>query len=533
VVGAVCLLALPATAAAQRDVFVDAFIALHSALPGTYGDEGSQIASEFSRLTAALAAWERAAATAETELKTRAATPGELALHYVEQQQFDAAIRAMQAAIAADPARASLYLFQGQLLEFTGRTAEAIAAFAEAREVDPGDPLAAYFAATRSSVRSPSDGPANLEPFIATLLAAADRRGTLPPRPFADLRLIRDLSAQAPAFAPAAYVEAFSAFSARRFGDAIKQLRASIAVDPLITDPAARSKGVLAGVAALRAKNGTGALALLENAVRSAPESSETHRVLGIVYRALGRLPEAIAQFERAVRLQPDDERAHLALGTTLAEAGRREEAERELRNTIKALPASGAARWALADILDKQSQGAEALQLLQAADALPIVAGRVHLLWRIAEVAHAYNRDSDHVIAVVSKMARLAPNNARAYKDLGLAYYRAGRDDEAAIELQMMALLGHEDGEALGAMGQIHLNAGRLERALSSLRRAVALAPTLAQARYVLARTLQRLGRIDEANRELAEFDKLRAARFDTQRREFESEMLSKGTGQ
>jgi len=305
------LLLLPATAAAQKDAFIDAFVAMHSALRGTYGDEGPQVRSEFSRLSAALTAWDRAAADAETELKRRAATPGEFALHYVEHQQFDAAVRAMQAAIAEEPARASLYLFQGQLLEATGRAADAIAAFEKARLLEPGDPLAAYFVATRST--------GDMAPLVTTLLAAVDRSRTLT-RPFADLPLIRDLSAKTPQFAPAAYVEAFTAFSARRFRDALDQLRASIARDPLITDPAARSKTLLAGVAALRAKNGPEAVALLENAVTASPESSESRRVLGIVYRAMGRLPESIAQFERAVRLRPDDERVRVALGTTLSE---------------------------------------------------------------------------------------------------------------------------------------------------------------------------------------------------------------------
>ena len=529
VIGAVCLLLLPATAPAQKNVFVDAFIALHSALPGAYGDEGSQVTSEFSRLTAALAAWDRAAAAAEAELKKRAATPGEFALHYVEHQQFDAAIRVMQAAIAAEPARASLYLFQGQLLEATGRTAGAISAFAKARQLDPNDPLAAYFVATRPSTDAAVDSPLDMAPLVTTLLAAADRPRALT-RPFADPALIRDLSAKTPQFAPAAYVEAFRAFGARRFRDALEQLRAAMARDPLLSDPASQSQELRAGVAALRAKDGAEAVARLEAAVQSMPGSSEAHRVLGVAYRAVGRLPESLTHFERAVRLRPDDGRARIALGMTLAEAGRLEDAERELRDTISTLPASGAARWELAGILDKQNRGTEALQLLEDAAALPIVAGRAHLLWRIAEVAHAYKRDSDHVIAVVSQMARLIPNDAGAHKDLGLAYYRAGRDDEAAIELLMTSLLGHEEVEMLGALGQIHLNAGRLERAESALRRAMALDPTRAQVRYVLGRTLQRLSRHAEADEQLVAFDKLRAKTLEEQRLKFETETSASG---
>ncbi len=523
---AASLLAVPATAAAQKDTFVDAFVALHSALPGTYGDEGAQITSEFARLVSARDAWDRSASAAETELKKRGASPGEFALHYVDQQQLESAIDAMNVAIAAEPARASLHLFKGQLLEATGRLRDAQAAYQRARQLDPDEPLAAYFVATRSSTGSPGDSAPTLGPLIATLLAASDRRHALGTHPFAELALVRDLSAPSPAFAPAAYVDAFTAFAARRFREAIDLFRTAIARDPLITDPAARSKALLAGIAALRAKNGSEAVALLEAAVAAAPESSESRRVLGIALRAMGRLPESIAQFEIAVRIRPDDERARLGLGTTLAEAGKLEDAERELRDAIRTIPASGAARWALVDVLEKQSRGTEAVRLLQDAAALPIVAGRAHLLWRMAEMAHAYQRDLNRVITLVREMARLVPNDPKGYKDLGLAYYRAGREDEAAVELQLMSLLGLEDGETLGAMGQIHLNAGRLDRAVSTLRRAVALDPTRTQSRYVLARTLQRLGRDEEAKQELAEFDKLRATIFDEQRRKFEKEI-------
>ncbi len=513
------ILVLPVTAAAQKDVFVDAFIALHSALHGTYGDEGPLITAEFRRLGAALDAWDRSAAAAEAELKKRAASSGEFALHYIDQQRPAAALEATNSAIAAEPSRASLYVFQGQLLEAVGRAADAHSAFSRARQLDPADPVAAYLVATRSSSNA-----VDLQSIVATLIAAGDRRA-LTPRPFADLALIRDMSAKSPEFAPAAYVDAFTAFGARRFREALDAYRNVMARDPLITDPAAQSKALLDGVAALRARNGDAAVARLEAVVASWPKSSESHRVLGIVYRAVARLPESIEQFEMAVRLRPDDERARVAWGSALAEAGRLEDAERELRATIKMLPSSGEARWLLAELLDRQSRGTEAIALLEEATSLPVVAGRAYLLLRIAEVAHAYRRDFDRVVSLESQIVRLLPNEANGHKDLGLAYYRAGRDDEAAIELLMMGLLGKEDGEALGALGQIHFYAGRLDRAEATLRRAVALEPTLAQARYVLAQTLQRLGRNTEADEQLAAFEKLREDRFDEQRRKFEND--------
>lgn len=517
IAAAVILIVLSAKPAlAQKDVFVDAFIRLHSALSGTYGDEGPRIAAEFARMEAALTTWNRTGAAAALELKKRAATAGEFVLHFVDHQQLEAAIEATSAAIAAEPARTSLVVFQGQLFEATGRTAEARSAFARARQMDPDDPLAAYFAATRAN------GGVDLPALVGTLMTAVDRR-QVATRPFADLALIEDQAAKIPALTPAAYVPAFAAFSARRYREAVEEFRTVIARDPLLTDPAVESSAFVAAAAAMRATNGAAAVTMLEAAVKLAPESSESRRALGNAYRAVDRLAEAIVQFEIAVRLRPDDERSRVALGTTLAQADRLEDAERELRATVRTLPTSATARWALADVFDRQRRGLEALTQLEEAATLPIVAGRVHLLRRFAETTHLYAQDLGRFISLVSQMARLAPNDASGHRDLGLAYHRAGRDDEGAIELLLLVLMGREDGETLGALGQIHFNAGRFARAESVLRRAAALDPKRAQVRYVLAQTLQQLGRHMEAEDALAEFDKLRVAALDEQRRRFE----------
>jgi tetratricopeptide (TPR) repeat protein len=437
----------------------------------------------------------------------------------VDQLRFEAAIESMSSAIAAEPARGSLHAFQGQLLEAVGRRSEARAAFVTAHKLDPQDPVAAYLFATRSNGEAALDW----RPIVATLLEADERRQALPSHPFVDLALVRDLSAQMPQFAPARYAGAFGAFAGRRFHESLDLFRELIAQDPLIADMAAQTKDLLAGAAALRDGNTAAAVMLLESAVAMLPESSEAHRVLGVAYRRAGTLDKAVAQFEIAMRIRPDDERSRVALGTTLAEAGKLADAERELTATLGVLRSSGAARWALADVLEKQSRGTEAVARLEEAAALPVVAGRVHLLWRIAQIAHAYHRDVDYVVKITTERARLVPNEPHAHKDLGLAYYRGGRDDEAVVELLMTVLLGHEDAELLGAIGEIHFNAGRLERAEAALRRAAALDPNRIQVRYVLARTLQQLGHTKEAVEHFAAYEKLRSIEFEQQRVQFE----------
>jgi tetratricopeptide (TPR) repeat protein len=199
------------------------------------------------------------------------------------------------------------------------------------------------------------------------------------------------------------------------------------------------------------------------------------------------------------------------------------DEAERALRATLEMFPASGDARWALAEAYERLDRPMDAIATLEDATRLTIVAGRSSLYWRIAELAHAYQRDNARVIPMVSRRTWLLLNDARAHTDMGMVYYRAGRMDEAMIELLMSSLLGYTDATMLSAMGQIHLGSGRLDLAETATRRAITLDPELPQPRYVLGRTLMRLGKNDEGMEQLTTFKRLQAAVFQMQWRIFE----------
>ena len=515
-------LALPVGAAAQKSAFIDAFIDFHSALYGTYGDEGPQVTRALDRMGASLDAWERAG---EQDVARAGATPADLAVAYADRLRLDDAATAIRAAIAADPRRPAFHIFHGLLEHARGHAAPARRAFETARALDPADPIAAYLVAA-SMTGEP--GSADLTALVATIMAAANAGAPPRARPFATFALVNDLSSKTPMFAPPLYAAGFDAFATGRLREALEQFRAAAAQDPLVTDAAAVSPPLLAGVRALREKRGAEAIRQLEGAVAALPGSPLAHRVLGVVYRASNRLPDAITQFEMAARLGDRTGRARVALGGTLAEAGRLLDAERVLRETIAALPSSGDARWALADVYERLDRGHDAETALEPATSLTVVAGKAQLYWRIAQLAHLYRRDYARVIDLTAQRAWLLLNEPHAHKDLGMAHYRAGREDAALVELLMATLLGLEDGEMLGAIGQLHLAAERLDLAERTLRRAVALAPDLPHPHYALGMTLRRLDKLKEADVELATFKRLQAAALDKQRREFESALAS-----
>lgn len=520
--GLLAVLAMPSAAAAQKDPFVDALIAFRTALAGTYGDEGPQVTARLDEMEARLAEWDRATAAAEADLRAQLQRAGgeealrlrtTLASLLLERGRLAEARAEIDAAIAIDPKRAAFHLFRGLINDAMDARDTAAEDYRRAWALDPADPIKGYLLLDRAA-------PADAQPQIDALIAA--QPSAHGPASFISLALVEDNAADWPVFAPAAYADGFRLIAERRYPEAVASFRAAAARDPLVAAAAAGHERAVQGVAGLRQKQFAAAVTHLDAAVAEASGSSEIHRLLGIAHGAAGKQAESVEHLETAVRLAPDDERSRVALGRALMKAGEWERAERALREAIAALPQSAEARWALADLLEQRDRGGDAIPVLEAATALPMLAGRGQLLWRLAELLHRH-QDFDAVARVLAERVRLNANDAKAHKDVGLAQMRRGARQEALVELTMALLLGGEDGETLATIGQIHLDAGRYDAAEPVLRRAVALAPELPQARFALGTTLVRLGRGEEGRAELAEFQRLRSAALEDQRRTFE----------
>src|SRR5690349_13862110 len=117
------LLLRPVGAAAQKSAFIDAFIEFHSALPGTYGDEGQRVTAALDRMASSLDVWERSSSAAEQSLSARTGTTAaDFALLHVDAQQLDIAIDDIRRAIEVEPERQSYYVLQGLLQRATGHT---------------------------------------------------------------------------------------------------------------------------------------------------------------------------------------------------------------------------------------------------------------------------------------------------------------------------------------------------------------------------------------------------------------------------
>lgn len=134
---------------------------------------------------------------------------------------------------------------------------------------------------------------------------------------------------------------------------------------------------------------------LWRDALAKNPDSAMVHTNLGDLLQRQGRLNEAYGHFDRAVTLAPDRSLPALKLGILLYRVGRRDEAVAHLRKAVQLSPASARALTSLGAILTDHGDPREALAYLKKAVALDPKTGAMH-----------YN--------------------------LGRAYWRLGRRDEA-----------------------------------------------------------------------------------------------------
>jgi tetratricopeptide (TPR) repeat protein len=530
------VLAVPSTAAAQRDGFLAAWVAFYQTLPGAYGDEGPQLAAQLEKMTAALAGWDREIRDAESQLRPRlkgadANTALEvhaiLAALYLDRSRFDDALREFEAAISIAPTRAAFHRYKGLIYLATARPADAAEAFRSAWRLEPADPQNAYrLIAHRSNAATRQEIEQALATFVAieTDLIRRARPPSTPP--FRTTQAIDDESGGAMGFVPPPYARGFSLLQHGQYDEGLVALRAAVQADPLVADAASRSEPMAQGSTALRQGQIDAAVERFETAVAGAAGSSEAHRLLGTAYGVRGDIANSVRHLRDAVKSNPRDERAWTALARTLEDTGERAEAAAALRAGIDALPDSAALRWRLRS-LNRERIDESDLALLAVADSLVLFAGKGALLGQLAAMSQGH-LDYDQAVKLHELRVALTPNSAAAHQTLGRAYIEQGREEDGFAELVTALLLDPLDAATLTALGQLHLAAGRTPRALAALERALALDAGNSQALNALGNALIRAGRTEEGQRRLEESVRRQAQDVEDQRSRRTAAMLT-----
>jgi tetratricopeptide (TPR) repeat protein len=284
------------------------------------------------------------------------------------------------------------------------------------------------------------------------------------------------------------------------------------------------------------------AIAGFREALRKDPNLYGAWQDLGLAYVKLNRWTEAVEAFAELAKRQQDSVDAAYLHGLALYNDKKISEAEVEARRALRLNPAFADAHTLLGIILSSNSTSyAEAVDSLTQAVALApenfdaiFYLGRVQYLLR--DYANSYKNleialklnpknvetrfflgtvlealgDSEKALTEYQGIVKLDQKSFYGQLGLGALLLKQGKVDEAVKALDSALALNKDSFEANWTAGRAYMLQEKFAVALNLLEKAVSLQPNRTDARYQLAITLRRLGRIQDATREFALVDKL-----------------------
>jgi tetratricopeptide (TPR) repeat protein len=271
---------------------------------------------------------------------------------------------------------------------------------------------------------------------------------------------------------------------------------------------AARAMNALV-MALAAAGRGAEAVARAEAWVAAKPGDAERFFTLGLA-RSEQDVDAALQTLRLVIDRRPDHALAHYNVALLLKRIDRIEDAVASARRAT-ALDGRPEAYLALASLYVQQGDFVRAEGALEAA----LAADRRSVeAWLMLGSVRKARGDLSRAIGAVRRAIALRPDAWGGYATLATLLARAG--DEAGARQASADAEGRRSREqreraavVMTAVGVARLDAGQTEAARERFTAAIAAADTYAPAHYHLGRTLQRLGRLDEAR--LA-FDRARA---------------------
>ena len=436
-----------------------------------------------------------------------------LARLFSGQGRYDEAEAVAQQIATLRPDVSAVAILTGDLLRARGRLAEALAAYGQAVQLTPDDALAnsrvgdmllstgrleeARAAYEIALSTAPNDRNSRLG--MARTLTQQQANPETTARGEADLARARSLLEALLAASPddsAAQLALGDTLLAQ--GAADEAVAAYQAV--LVQQP--DNVGVIDSLAQalLAAGSPDDALASYQAAIDAAETDAERARwqlALASTLRSLERLDEAEQAYLAAQQLAPDDTTAGLALGNLYLTQDRADEAVAVFQQLGDLDPNDARISLALGTAYLRQGDIDSADSVAQAMVERSPSAYQSYLL--SGRVAQARG-DAVAGLAALRQAAALAPTNGALQSQVGDVFLEAGRLDDAATAYNTALSLDRRSVPALTGLGRVYLRQNLYRQAETSLRRALELAPSDPGVLSSLGRTLLVSGRAEDA---------------------------------
>jgi tetratricopeptide (TPR) repeat protein len=256
------------------------------------------------------------------------------------------------------------------------------------------------------------------------------------------------------------------------------------------------------GALYLRQRDYKKAAEILEKGLKLDPKMSSSAALLGIALFEMGDYPGARRNLEAALRANPKDDNAELYLANDLIKLGELNPAVDHLRQLSQRQPANQEIWYLLGKVHMKLSE--QALSKLNELDPNSVWVHEIS-----GEIMEGM-KNFDGALVEYKKAVEMAPEQAGTHYALGNAYWSLRMWDAATEQFNAEMVNDPTNCLARWKIGNIVLEQHtHSEEALADVDKALAICPSLMQARLDRARALINLDRHSEAVKDLEMVEK------------------------
>ncbi len=280
-------------------------------------------------------------------------------------------------------------------------------------------------------------------------------------------------------------------FSLGSFARAEKEFQEILLQNPSATDVHLRLTAVL-----LQQKKPELAIESLEKYHSSQQESADSLSLYGRAVGAKGDLETAENYFRKALQLDVKAIQPRLNLAKVFLKKNNYSQAKSYLEEVISAAPRNIEAYYVLASIESRLGQPEVALKVYQ--NLVKVRPGEIHAHY-MSGLIHIELDNVDAAMRSVESIFSIYPERAEGYRLKGILLYKQQKFAEAKVALET-SLKNERHLLAYFFLGLSDYGLGQYEQALNQFQGALDLNPAFERARVLVAMTLLKQKRVDDA---------------------------------